>query len=128
MWLYGQRPLLTTHRTFDEFLRPCASDLYLNPKKCHFYWTEIDFLSHHISARGIEANSSKVDKILNWPVPKSATDVRLFLGLVHYISVYLLNLVGHTYVLTPLTTKDTKLISWCGRMNTRRRSKQSRIL
>ena len=86
----------------------CASGLYLNPKKCHFYQMEIDFLGHHISTRGIEANSSKVDKILNWPVPKSATNVRSFLGLVHYISVYLPNLVGHTCVLTPLTTKATK--------------------
>ena len=85
-----------------------AKGLYLNPKKCHFYQTEIDFLSHHISTRGVEANSSKVDKILNWPVPKSATDVRLFLGLVRYISVYLLNLVGHTCVLTLLTTKMAK--------------------
>ena len=69
---------------------------------------EIDFLSHHISTRGIETNSSKVDKILNWLVPKSATDVRLFLGLVRYISIYLLNLAGHTCVLTPLTTKAAK--------------------
>ena len=41
--------------------------LYCNPKKCHFYLLELDFLGHHISARGIEANTSKVDKILEWP-------------------------------------------------------------
>ena len=85
-----------------------ASGLYLNSKKCHFYQMEIDFLGHHISTRGVEANSSKVNKILNWLVPKFTTNVRLFFGLVHYISVYLPNLVGHTCVLTPLTTKATK--------------------
>ena len=49
--------------------------LYCNPRKCHFYLLELDFLGHHISAHGIEANTSKVDKILNWPTPKNTTDV-----------------------------------------------------
>src|SRR6202044_3505569 len=38
--------------------------LYCNPKKCHFYLLELDFLGHHISARGIEAETSKVNKII----------------------------------------------------------------
>jgi hypothetical protein len=52
-----------------------AAKLHLNPVKCAFYLLEIDFLGHHISARGIEPNSSKVEKILNWPVPENATEV-----------------------------------------------------
>jgi hypothetical protein len=48
---------------------------YCNPKKCHFYLLEMDFLGHYISACGIEANNSKVDKILHWPVPHNTTDV-----------------------------------------------------
>src|ERR1700691_1061429 len=59
--------------------------LYCNPKKCHFYLLELDFLGHHIFARGIEANTFKVDKILQWPTPKNTTDVRSFLRLVRYI-------------------------------------------
>ncbi|TFY52450.1 hypothetical protein EVJ58_g10012 [Rhodofomes roseus] len=82
--------------------------LYCNPKKCHFFLLELDFLGHKISQRGIEAQSTKVDKILQWPVPKNATDVRAFLGLVRYIATYLPNLAEHTRVLTPLTTKDAK--------------------
>jgi hypothetical protein len=38
--------------------------LYCNSKKCHFYLLELDFLGHHISAHGIETDTSKVDKIL----------------------------------------------------------------
>jgi hypothetical protein len=67
---------------------------------------ELVFLGHCISQQGIEACSSKVEKILNWPVPKSATDVRSFLGLVRYIAVFLLHLAEHTATLTPLTTKE----------------------
>ena len=55
--------------------------LYCNPKKCHFYLLELNFLGHHISTWGIEANSSKVDKILDWPVLQNMTDIHSFLGL-----------------------------------------------
>ena len=82
------------------------SHLYLNGKKCQFFLTELDFLGHHISTRGIEPQSSKCDKILKWPTPRSATDVRNFLGLVRYIVTFLPKLADHTVVLTPLTTKD----------------------
>src|SRR6202050_3313152 len=82
--------------------------LYCNPKKCHFYLLELDFLGHHISARGIEADTSKVDKIMNWPIPKNTTDVRSFLGLVRYIACFLPQLADFTCILTPLTTKEAR--------------------
>ena len=78
----------------------------MNGKKSEFFCMEVDFLRHHISGRGIEANTSKVDKILNWPVPKLASDVRAFLGLVRYITVYLHKLAEYTAVLSPLTSKE----------------------
>ena len=84
-----------------------VTKLYCNLKKSHFYLLKINFLSHHISAHRIEANTSKVDKILGWPVPKNTTDVHSFLGLVCYISLFLPKLVDYTCILTPLTTKDT---------------------
>src|SRR5882762_5530367 len=74
----------------------CRAKLYCNPKKCHFYLLEMDFLGHHISMHGIEANTSKVDKILNWPVPQTVTDICSFLGLVRYIAWYLPKLADYT--------------------------------
>src|ERR1700677_4080928 len=74
--------------------------LYCNQKKCHFYLLELDFLGHHISTHGIKANTSKVDKILQWPIPKSTTDVQSFLGLVRYIALFLPKLTDYTCVLT----------------------------
>jgi hypothetical protein len=70
--------------------------LYFNAKKCHFYLLEMDFLGHHVSARGVEANSSKVDRVLQWPVPQNTTEVQSFLGLVRYIAVYLPKLADYT--------------------------------
>lgn len=83
-----------------------TTELYCSLKKSTLFATELDFLGHHISTRGIEANNSKVERILNWPVPKSAKDVRQFLGLVRYLAVFLPNLAEHTSILTPLTQKE----------------------
>jgi hypothetical protein len=84
------------------------ASLFCNPKKCNFYQLDVNFLGHRISARGIEAQSSKVDKILHWPTPKNATETHPFLGLVHYISSYLPKLAEFITVLTPLTTNEAK--------------------
>jgi hypothetical protein len=84
------------------------ASLYCNPKKCEFYLLEMDFLGHHISQRGIEARTSKVDKVLHWPRPRCAKEVRGFLGLVRYIAAFLPNLADHARILTPLTTKDAQ--------------------
>ena len=50
---------------------------------------EIDILGHHISTQGIEADTKKVNCVLNWPEPKSAMEVHSFLGLVQYIAAFL---------------------------------------
>ena len=82
--------------------------LQWNEKKSEFFCTEVEFLGHHISGQGIKVNSLKVDKILNRPVPKSDSDVRAFLGLVRYISVFLPKLAEFMAALMPLTMKDMK--------------------
>ena len=79
--------------------------LHVNPKKCELFCSEIHFLGHKVSTRGIEADEGKADRILAWPVPKSAQDVRSFLGLVRYLATFLPNLAEHTGVLTELTLK-----------------------
>ena len=93
--------------TSNEFWMNCAEiDCTAMQKKSKFYLAELIFLGHRISQEGIEACLSKVDKILNWPTPHSATNVHSFLGLVHYIATFQPNLAEHTTTLTPLTTKE----------------------
>jgi hypothetical protein len=90
------------------------ASLYCNPKKTKLFQYKVDFLGHHISQRGVEADTRKVEQIVHWPTPKSATNVRAFLGLVRYISGFLHNLADHTAVLEKLTTKacDKKFPEW----------------
>jgi hypothetical protein len=79
------------------------------PKKTSLFCIELDFLGHHISRRGVEADSRKVEKILSWHTPKSSADVLSFLGLVRYIASFLPALAVHTHVLNALTTAEAEL-------------------
>ena len=94
-------------RNVDTILNAlCEVRLYCNPKKTTLFCTELDFLGHHISARGVEANSMKAGRILAWPVPTLSTEVHCFCGLIRYISSFLPNVTTYTRVLQELTTKD----------------------
>jgi len=87
-----------------------AAGLYVNPKKCHFFRTEIHFLGHKISRKGIEADEGKADRILRWPRPMNAHEARSFLGLVRYMANFLPDLAEHTEVLTELTHRSAEKI------------------
>lgn len=66
-----------------------AASLYCSLKKTSLFCTELNFLGHHISRDGIQADANKAIKIVQWPTPRTATDVRQFLGLVRYLSAFL---------------------------------------
>ena len=93
-------------RTILQALRD--ADLYCSTKKSQLFTTELDFLGHHISARGVDADKKKIEKIQMWPVPQCAKDVRKFLGLVQYLAAFLPKLAEYRSLLTPLTTKEAQ--------------------
>jgi hypothetical protein len=99
-------------REVFETLR--KNSLFCNPSKTKLFQYSVDFLGHRISARGIEADPKKVERIVHWPQPKSATNVRAFLGLICYLSNFLPMLAEHTMILEKLTTKecDKKFPPW----------------
>jgi hypothetical protein len=58
--------------------------LYAIFRKCEFWLTEVAFLRHVISTRGISVDPSKVKDVLNWMPPTNASEIRCFLGLAGY--------------------------------------------
>ena len=82
------------------------AELYCSQKKSSLFTTDINFLGHHISVRGIKADNTKVKRILNGPTPKSAKHIHQFLGLVRYISMFLPSLAEHTSILMLLMQKE----------------------
>lgn len=54
---------------------------YAKLSKCRFGVQSVDYLGHIISAQGVQADPSKIEAIVEWPVPHSFTTLRAFLGL-----------------------------------------------
>ena len=55
-----------------------------NPQKCVLFRREVNLFGFIVSAEGIHLDPKKIDKILNFPIPKSKTDIRAFVNLAGY--------------------------------------------
>lgn len=59
------------------------NQFYLKRSKCTFAQSNLEYLGHIISDKGVEIDPTKIDDMLNWPTP-SMTELRGFLGLTGY--------------------------------------------
>ena len=66
------------------FTRLSEYGLVINPDKCEFGKSELDFLGHRISKDGIQLLKEKVQVFLNFPLPQSTKKLREFLGLINF--------------------------------------------
>ena len=73
------------------FSRLKQYQLKIKPKKSFFFQTEVSFLGHVLSAKGISPNPEKVDKVRDWPVPKTSKEVHSFISLASYYRRFIPN-------------------------------------
>ena len=81
------------------------ANLKLKRKKCVFGTSSVEYLGHVISKDGVAMDPKKVKSILEWPRPKSVTDVRSFLGMVGYYRKFLKHFAEISAPLVELTKK-----------------------
>ena len=58
--------------------------LYAKFSKCEFWFTEVRFLGHVVSASGVSVDPEKVEAVMSWERPKSIFEIHSFLGLARY--------------------------------------------
>ncbi|KAL0400337.1 UNVERIFIED_CONTAM: Retrovirus-related Pol polyprotein from transposon.6 [Sesamum radiatum] len=75
-------------------------ELYAKLSKCIFWVNQVVFLGHIICGDGVMPDPSKVKAIMEWRVPKNATEVRSFLGLTGYYRRFV---EGFSIIADPLT-------------------------
>lgn len=88
-----------------------SSGLKLNPSKCSFATEQVQFLGHVVSKNGIQPDPKNVKSVQDWPTPRSATEVRAFLGLCSYYRKFIRNFAHHSVPLHALTEKNA-LFHW----------------
>ena len=92
------------------FKRLSKAGLTLNKAKCVFGASEVEFLGHKLSSKGIDPGAGKVEAIVNAQPPKDIAEVRSFLGLVNYLCRFIPNLADISEPLRRLTKKDTAFV------------------
>ena len=93
---------------FDRFHE---HGLKLKPSKCEVFKTEINYLAHHMSKRGVLPSKKNLEAIARCPPPDTYTKVKSFVGLVSHYRCFIkgfANIAAPLYDLTSGENKDKK--------------------
>ena len=105
-------------KTFEEHLARLAevlgrfrsAGLKLKPEKCHFFQKEVKFLGYLVSAEGVKPHPDNIQKIVNWPTPEDATDIRAILGMGNYYRRFIRGFSEKVQPLVELTKQNVPFI------------------
>ena len=85
--------------TFEEHLERLENvfkqlerhGLKLKGSKCEFFKTQVQYLSHIISDKGVQTDPDKISALKKWPVPSNIRNHRSFLGFAGYYRRFICN-------------------------------------
>ena len=105
--------LLIYSKTWEEHLEHLdeilgitgKQSLYAKASKCEFGLTEILYLGHVISAQGVQVHQEKIRAIVDWPTPRTLTELRGFMGICSYYRRFVRGFSQLGAPLTDLTKK-----------------------
>ena len=89
--IFSRTPEEHVSRLREVFQRFHNANLKINPAKCSFFQTKVQFLGHIVSKDGLQVDPEKVDVVKKFPIPKTQTEVKSFLGLASYYRRYVSN-------------------------------------
>ena len=93
---------------FSVLERLREEKLLINLKKCSFAKKELVYLGFVVSPEGLKMDPKKVKAILEWPTPRSATEIISFHGLVSFYKKFIKNFSGICAPLTDTIRGDRK--------------------
>ena len=100
--------LANHNRKLRDVFRRLRKNLKLQPEKREFLRTEITFLGHKISERGVEPDTRKVEAIENFPKPNTVRQLKSFMGLKGYYRRFVPQFSKIAAPLHKLLKKDAK--------------------
>ena len=87
----------------EIFNRLCKFGLKMKREKCSFFKKHIQYLGHLVSENGFEPLPEKLESIRKMPAPRTAKEVKQFLGLIGYYRKFVPHFADISRPLTKLT-------------------------
>ena len=91
--------------------------LHINYTKCQFVQSEVRFLGHLITSKGLLPSPANTDKILRFARPTNIDQLRSFLGMASYYKIFIENFSIVAAPLFSLTKKDNQFL-WTDQCDT----------
>lgn len=82
------------------------NQLVVKQSKCQFGVTQVEYLGHVISNRGVGVDPIKTQAVLQWPTPTTVKSLRGFLGLAGYYRKFISGFGSIAAPLNRLLSKD----------------------
>ena len=97
--IYSKNELKHLQHLEEVFKQLQATGLKFNESKYDFFYAQIHYLGHLLSADGIQSLPEKLDNITNMSAPENQTEVKQFLGLVGYYCKFVPRFSRHFKIL-----------------------------
>lgn len=92
------------------FDRLRQTNLKIQLDKSEFLRKEVLYLGHTITDQGLKPNDDKIKAVLNYPLPKTVTEIKSFLGLIGYYRRFIKDFAKVTQPMTACLKKRNKVI------------------
>ena len=73
---------------------------FLKPEKCSIGRLQVDYLGHVVAGGMVAPDPSKIQAMVDWPVPQTLKSLRGFLGLTRFYQKFI---KGYAFIALPLT-------------------------
>ena len=106
--IFSKMPEEHLRRMFVVFDHLHEHGLKLKPSKCDVFKSEINYLAHHMSQKGVLPSKKNLESIAQCPPPDTYTKLKCFVGLVGHYRHFIKGFAKIAAPLYDLTSGDNK--------------------
>ncbi len=95
----------------EQVLKRCRDqNIKLNREKCHYRTSEVNYMGHRLSDKGLKADPKKIQAVTEMTRPKDKKSLQEWLGMVTYLCKFVPGMSTHTAPLRQLLEDRTEFI------------------
>lgn len=109
--IYSSGILEHIQRLRSVFDRLRQTNLKVQLDKSEFLRKEVQYLGHTLTKDGLRPNNDKIQAVLNYPLPRTQTEIKRFLGFVGYYRRFIKDFSKITQPLSACLKKGKKVLT-----------------